>query len=233
MGLHGSTQDGVVVGLSVISDMGPGGICPHKDQIRDRLGQEAPPAPEPETETEPESDGPTEESKSGNDSGSQGGSGSNKKCDCLDDNDIDTTKRSGQKVIIYKDGEGNEYEYPQKYGTQCIAWDETLAPYCGDENKRPLADAPRWCSQPWCYVDKDCDRADVEYSSFFGDDYELWYSYGNCDGDDYLTEEGDWYEPEEPEAPATTPTQTTTTGSGATSMALATAMMALTSLIVM
>jgi len=115
MGLHGSTQDGVVVGLSVISDMGPGGICPHKDQIRDRLGQEAPPAPEPETETE--SDGPTEESKSGNDSGSQGGSGSNKKCDCLDDNDIDTTKRSGQKVIIYKDGEGNEYEYPQKYGT--------------------------------------------------------------------------------------------------------------------
>jgi len=233
MGLHGSTQDGVVVGFSVISDMGAGGMCPHKDQIRERLGQEAPPAPETETESEPEPTGPTEESKSGNDTGSQGGSGSNKKCDCRKDNGIDTVKRSGQKVIIYKDGEGNEYEYPQKYGTSCIGWDETLAPYCGDENKRPLEDAPRWCSQPWCYVDKDCDRADVEYSSFFGDDYELWYSYGNCNGDDYLTEEGDWYEPEEIETPATTPAVTTTTESGATSMALATAMMALTSLLVM
>ena len=66
MGLHGSTQGGVVVGFSVISDMGPNGFCPQKEQVKERIGFYDDPANEPPVQESSESDepqGPTEESK--------------------------------------------------------------------------------------------------------------------------------------------------------------------------
>lgn len=154
------------------------------------------------------------------------------KCECLSNNGVERVKRDGEKVIIYTDGDGNEYQYPAKYGTQCIAWDEVLPPYCGDENSRPLTDQPEWCAAAWCYVDPEtCNRSDVERSAYFGDSYELYYSYGNCGASDSFT--GTDYEGEEDGDSTDTTDSTATDGgeSGAISMAFTTASIVLSSIL--
>lgn len=91
-------------------------------------------------------------------------------CECVADNGLPKIDVNGDNVIIYTDGDGNEYSYPAAYGTACVGWDETLPPYCGDENGRPLDGQPGWCTAAWCYVDQNtCRRSDMESSAFFGE----------------------------------------------------------------
>ena len=100
-------------------------------------------------------------------------------------NGVETVERDNEDVIIYKDS-GNEYKYPESYGTTCAAHDEPLEPYCSDAFGS-LTDAPSWCEAKWCYVDAaTCERDDVEATTFF-EGYELYYSYSNCDASDTFT----------------------------------------------
>ena len=148
MGLHGTTTNGIVTGFAVITDMSPNDDC-NKDEARARLGMDA---PEPVSEEEAPEE-PKEEIVEDDD------------CECLSDNDLDTTKRNGQRVIIYTDADGNEHEYPSAYGTACIGWDEILPPICGDGNGRPLDDQPDWCPKSWCFIDpKKCTKKDTQES---------------------------------------------------------------------
>jgi len=132
MGLHGTTTNGVVTGFSVISDMGAGGVCDKSVELG-LLGLNEEDIPEPEDRPEPEIFPETEEEEVEEKEEDQD-------CQCLSDNDIDQTKRNGQKVIIMTDENGLEHEYPAAYGTACIGWDEILPPFCGDGNDRPLDD---------------------------------------------------------------------------------------------
>jgi len=82
-----------------------------------------------------------------------------------------------------------DYCYPVSYGLgQCDAWDERLQPFCAQSNGLARLDAPSWCTDAWCYVDKKtCQMpestydltpsvADQEATS----DDQLVYSYTTC-----------------------------------------------------
>lgn len=71
---------------------------------------------------------------------------------------------------------GSQYDYPANYGlNSCQAHDISppLPPLC-DQSA-----APAWCSQSWCYVDKN--NCNVPYaSSSYAPGFELIYSYSAC-----------------------------------------------------
>ena len=192
-----------------------------KDAARARLGLIA---PEPVSEQEaPAKEEPKEEVVEDDD------------CQCVSDNDLPQTKRSGQKVIIYTDPSGIEHEYPAAYGTACIGWDEILPPTCGDGNGRPLADQPDWCPKPWCWINpKKCTKKDTQESVYFSGE-GLYYSYSQCNAVDTFTDwdpnaQDDDEEADNGAAPATGgETEGDSTGSGAMSMAFTTAAMVFTS----
>jgi len=98
-----------------------------------------------------------------------------------------------------------DYCYPPDYGLgRCDAWDEALRPYCAGAGGRPRFDAPSWCTDRWCYVDKgNCqlpaDRMDVTPSvvdQAATTDDQLVYSHAACDAAPNRTE---------PRRPAPTP----------------------------
>ena len=66
------------------------------------------------------------------------------------------------------------YKYDVSYGGGgCAAHDKDQAPFCSGPFQ------PAWCSDAWCYVDKDnCDKIHVR-SKYFEQE-ELYYSYGAC-----------------------------------------------------
>ena len=66
------------------------------------------------------------------------------------------------------------YKYEVTYGGGgCAAHDKDQAPFCSGPFQ------PAWCSDAWCYVDKDnCDKVHVR-SKYFGQE-DLYYSYGAC-----------------------------------------------------
>ena len=84
-----------------------------------------------------------------------------------------------------------DHYYPVGYGTTCDSWDETMPPYCATKEGYVFKDAPGWCREAWCYVEKGCKRDDVEPSAFFGTDTDLWYSYGNCGAQDSFSDNFD------------------------------------------
>ena len=70
--------------------------------------------------------------------------------------------------------------YPVDYGEGCNQHDTTLAPYCADSSGNALPDAPDWCEQQWCWIDKDdCDLPITFESSYFPN-VNLYYSYQTC-----------------------------------------------------
>jgi len=175
MGLHGTTTNGIVTSFSVITDTSTGS-CDKSAEIA-ALGLNEDDIPEPEAKPDvefgfhEEKEEPVVEDDN---------------CECISDNELDTTKRNGQKVIIYTDPNGDEYEYPAAFGTACIAWDETLAPTCGEDN-RPRADAPDWCVKSWCFINPDkCTKADTKESKMWPGE-GLFYSYSQCNSDDTYT----------------------------------------------
>lgn len=82
-----------------------------------------------------------------------------------------------------------DYCYPQNYGLgQCQPWDETLPPFCARADGGTRFDAPSWCTDAWCYVDKtNCQLPSSRYDltpsvvdqSATTDD-QLVYSYATC-----------------------------------------------------
>mmetsp|Transcript_10515 Transcript_10515/g.25492 ORF Transcript_10515/g.25492 Transcript_10515/m.25492 type:complete len:167 (+) Transcript_10515:30-530(+) len=81
--------------------------------------------------------------------------------------------------------------YPTTYGADgCKAHEMTLPPSCGDESGAPLADAPEWCGEMWCYVDpEDCDGVDDASESNYFPDSGVHYSYRTCGGDETYWEQ--------------------------------------------
>lgn len=87
----------------------------------------------------------------------------------------------GDAFVIYTNPEDMvEYMWQPNYGTTvCAAHDEPNAPFCADEFGDPLADAPEWCAETWCYVNAETCTQGVELSGYFPDS-GLSYSYEVC-----------------------------------------------------
>ena len=70
--------------------------------------------------------------------------------------------------------------YPITYGsTQCLEWDKDLEPFCSDPFGNTPPNAPAWCQDSFCYVDKDnCDSI-VGKSGMFPNE-DLYYSDATC-----------------------------------------------------
>ena len=67
-----------------------------------------------------------------------------------------------------------------RYGTEsCAAHDTSLQPYCADAAGRPLADAPSWCANRWCWVDQNNCNQPTDQTTYFPG-VELSYSYEAC-----------------------------------------------------
>lgn len=229
MGLHGSVKDGIITGFSVITDVGNPTDC-NKDEARAWLESQG----FTQEDIASVTTGPTEEAKEPEpkafDQKAFDEKEEDENCDCLSDNEVKKTKRNGQKVIVYTDANGDEHEYPAAYGTACIGWDELLPPYCGD-GSRPKEDQPSWCSQQWCYIDpKKCYKKDTQRSLFFGEDYELFFSYSQC-GAENLIAFGNDLEGDGEDAPAEESTATEDTESGAINMVLTTAALVASSML--
>ena len=72
--------------------------------------------------------------------------------------------------------------YPADYGIFCYDHDKGLAgDGCADADGMPLADAPAFCSEEWCFVSNDCELADTAVANL---NPEVSYSYSNCGGED-------------------------------------------------
>ena len=176
LGLHGTTTNGIVTSFAVITDTSTGD-CDKSAAIAALGLDEAdvqPPVENPEVDFgfHDKKEEPVVEDDD---------------CECISDNELETTKRNGQKVILYTDPNGIEHEYPSAYGTACIGWDEILPPTCGDGNGRPLDDQPDWCPKAWCFIDTDkCTKKDTQKSKYFPD-AGLYYSYSQCNEDDTFT----------------------------------------------
>ncbi len=84
----------------------------------------------------------------------------------------------GEPFITYTDGS----MYPPSYGIFCDAHDiDLVGDGCADAEGMPLADAPAFCAQEWCYVSNDCELADTAVANLNPD---VSYSYMNCGGED-------------------------------------------------
>jgi len=82
-----------------------------------------------------------------------------------------------------------DYCYPASYGLgSCEAWDEKLQPFCANPDGTTRFDAPSWCTDAWCYVNKRaCEMPesahDLTPSAVDEDtttDDQLVYSYATC-----------------------------------------------------
>eukprot|EP00931_Biecheleriopsis_adriatica_P093204 TRINITY_DN6694_c0_g1_i1.p1 TRINITY_DN6694_c0_g1~~TRINITY_DN6694_c0_g1_i1.p1 ORF type:complete len:747 (-),score=132.23 TRINITY_DN6694_c0_g1_i1:68-2308(-) len=83
-------------------------------------------------------------------------------------------------------GTSTVYEYPATYGAiDCKAHDQNLAPYCDRAN------APAWCGQPWCWVDKANCQGLQYYDSSYWPSSGAYYSYVTCGSANSFTT---WYE---------------------------------------
>jgi len=69
-------------------------------------------------------------------------------------------------------------DYPASYGSSCENHE-------GAVSECASADAPSWCTANWCYVDDDCDLADLTASLWF--DQPMKFSYQNCGHIDTFT----------------------------------------------
>ena len=101
----------------------------------------------------------------------------------MDSNGLERFSRNGRQYVHpLIDNRTVEYTWPGDYGTKCKAWDHKLPPLCADSDSPANAikkDTPDWCSAAWCYVSpKSCTRTDLKRSVIFGEESELWYSYG-------------------------------------------------------
>ena len=129
---------------------------------------------------------------------SKGNSG----CPCVEWAGLDTyiTGTGTSECINYSPGMGmtppvgeTNFCYPVDYGSgACESWDKTLQPFCADSSGALLPNAPAWCGDSFCYVDKNnCDQI-VGKSGMFPDE-DLYYSYATCGGkssfDDWLDEQ--------------------------------------------
>jgi uncharacterized protein YegL len=94
---------------------------------------------------------------------------------------LDKYLENGKLKMQFAGQNSNVYYYGLQYGSfECKAWDATEQPYCANADGTLKNYAPQWCSQKWCYVNKnDCTLPMVYKSSYFPDE-DLWYSYSTC-----------------------------------------------------
>jgi Mg-chelatase subunit ChlD len=88
--------------------------------------------------------------------------------------DLDT----GHLVYAPAGESGPQYKYPVNYGNAvCKTHDKDLPPMC------TKTDAPSWCGQKWCYVDKaKCNLAVIKTQFFKNAPDPLYFSYETCSG---------------------------------------------------
>eukprot|EP00931_Biecheleriopsis_adriatica_P023409 TRINITY_DN14786_c0_g1_i7.p1 TRINITY_DN14786_c0_g1~~TRINITY_DN14786_c0_g1_i7.p1 ORF type:complete len:619 (-),score=93.34 TRINITY_DN14786_c0_g1_i7:6-1862(-) len=76
---------------------------------------------------------------------------------------------------------GKVYCYPADYGSgSCKAWDIKLAPDCANSNGLTFPDPPKWCRDPWCYVNGATCGLTNSPSQVFSGVQGLHYSYATC-----------------------------------------------------
>lgn len=82
---------------------------------------------------------------------------------------------------------GQQVAFPADLGARCEKWDENTAPECTGKDK------PRWCTQPWCFVDScNCHIPGLPTMSVYAADARyrgkpVFYSYATCGGEDTWT----------------------------------------------
>mmetsp|Transcript_26462 Transcript_26462/g.52123 ORF Transcript_26462/g.52123 Transcript_26462/m.52123 type:complete len:325 (+) Transcript_26462:32-1006(+) len=84
------------------------------------------------------------------------------------------------KNVLYQ---GHRYPLDYGLGQGCKAFDADpvwLQPHCGDAQGNALPDAPAWCEEQWCYVDRDNCDLPLKFKSGLFPDSELYYSYQTC-----------------------------------------------------
>jgi len=94
---------------------------------------------------------------------------------------------SGQEGTTKVDIKGKPVKFPADTGAHCNAWEEKNHPECKG------ADAPKWCTQKWCYVDPcSCKQAISPKTSSYLPDANfqgrpVYYSYSTCGSADSYT----------------------------------------------
>ena len=85
------------------------------------------------------------------------------------DNDLPGAS-STDPYLLVSAANGGPFKYPANYGTAgCQAYDATSpAQGCADASGNPLATAPAWCADQWCYVSEtNCETATGATASTF------------------------------------------------------------------
>ena len=102
------------------------------------------------------------------------------------DNDLPGASATDPYLLVSA-ANGGPFMYPANYGMAgCQAYDATSpAQGCADASGNPLATAPAWCGDQWCYVSAACPSAVA--STFFPGAY---YSVQACSNSSTNSYEG-------------------------------------------
>lgn len=85
----------------------------------------------------------------------------------------------GSALDLYKENGNLMYAgsiYPSDYGVGCKVHDENLPPYCTSSNDND----PEWCTESFCYIDKDNCDLPLKYLSGYFPESGLYYSFQTC-----------------------------------------------------
>ena len=109
------------------------------------------------------------------------------RCDCIESNGQETVIHKGKEHNMRTMDNGEPQWLPANHGAkECKPHDMDTAPSCVP----PELEKNKWCSSPWCFVDKKtCNLSDITQSMYFPNT-ELYYSYTTCGAKDLFSTSG-------------------------------------------